>query len=142
MVLHEGDDDEATTTSQTSATSESISRTLDSSANVTPSAGTPSDSLDRNIDPKQMMSSSNDTEKEIQVPLVNNDTLTELKQMSDCDKMKLDNEKASIHDANQDSSNPSGTNEVILQTPPPTYSTCKQDSILVDKLETNGNIVV
>lgn len=143
MVLLEGDEDEVTTTSTTSATSEHVTRTVDSSATATPSAGTPSDSLDRNVDPKQIMSSSNDIESDSKVPLVNEEKFTDLKEMSNQEQTKLETNEPSYHDDNQNTQKSSDTNEckeneVTLQTPPPTYSMSKHDPMLVDKLETNG----
>ena len=68
MGVLEGDEDDATTTSTASATSELTPRAIDSSsAAATPSMGTtPSDSLDRNVDPKEinMSNSSEDLETE------------------------------------------------------------------------------
>ena len=124
MVLHQGDEEEVTTTSTASATSEAAARAVDSSDAATPSLGTPSDSLDRNIDPKQIMNSSEDIESEPQVSSV----IEEQNETNINETFSNPDEEAGLTRDNQSS----------IQAPPPSYSELKQEAISVEKQDISG----
>ena len=126
MVLHQGDEEEATTASTASATSETAARALDSSATATPSLGTPSDSLDRNVDPKEIMNSSENIESEPNVSIV-------AEQQNEMDINKVSNtDVESGLNVNKDDNS-------TIQAPPPSYSELKQEAITVEKQDVPGN---
>ena len=129
MVLHQGDEEEVTTASTASATSEAAARAVDSSDTATPSLGTPSDSLDRNIDPKQIMNSSEDIESE---PQVESSVIEEQNEQTNINETSSEthDEEAGLIIDNQSSS--------ILQAPPPSYSELKQEAISVEKQDISG----
>ena len=116
MVLHQGEEDEVTTASTASATSEATTRAIDSSANATPSLGTPSDSLDRNVDPKQIMDSSDDIESERQVCIVKKQKSINLKEASNPEEVREN-----------------------MTTPPPSYSIAQSGTTQSEeKLDMSG----
>ena len=89
------------------------------------------------------MNSSDDIEIEPQVPLVDEENATGLKQMPTPEQGNLETNDPIVHDDNQNRRSSSDTNEqegneVTLQTPPPSYSMLKQEAILVEKLDING----
>ena len=116
MVVHQGDEDEVTSAS---TASEATTRAVDISASATPS-GTPSDSLDRDADPKQMMNSTDDIESNPELP-----------QASKEDGLSNPNE-----DSNPE--NIRNTNETNMQRPPPSYASLKKEAQLVEKEGSNG----
>ena len=121
MVVHQGEEDEVTTASTASATSEATTRAIDISATASPS-GTPSDSLDRDVDPKEMMQSSDDVESNIELPPVTKENT-----------INNSNEDSNLEDLIQTNSSDSSTRR-----PPPSYSELKQEARLVEKVDNNG----
>lgn len=121
MVVHQGEEDEVTTASTASATSEVTTRPIDISATASPS-GTPSDSLDRDVDPKQMMPSSDDAESNLELP-------QPTKQNTIDDSNKDSNPEEIMQTNSSDSS---------MRKPPPSYSELKQEARLVEKVDNNG----
>ena len=144
MAFEEGEEDEVTTTSTATTASEQVTRTVDSSATATPSAGTPSDSLDRNVDPKNMMSASNDSEEaETQISSTSEERLTSLMETATLEQSKKEGEGQIFPQENQDNSHFTEKdkveeNEVVLQSPPPRYSALKQDPTVVETSEACG----
>lgn len=122
MVVHQGEDDEVTTASTASANSEAATRAVDLSATATPSLGTPSDSLDRDADPKQMINSTDNGESN---PHVSAGT-------------EEDRTSSLNEDSNPEDMRENMTNQSNAQKPPPSYSELKQEAILVDKADSNG----
>ena len=141
MGVLEGDEDDATTTSTASATSELTPRAIDSSsAAATPSMGTtPSDSLDRNVDPKEinMNNSSEDLETELEAtapPESHDASLEEVNQATASDSPINQDEKVTSGKGEND-------NEMCNtdpQDPPPSYETSNREIDLDDKTERNG----
>ena len=121
MVVHQGEEDEVTTASTASATSEATTRAIDISATASPS-GTPSDSLDRDVDPNQMMHSSDDVESNIELPPATKENT-----------INNSNEDSNPEDIIQ--TNPSNCS---MRRPPPSYSEPKQEARLVEKADNNG----
>ena len=144
MAFEEGEEDEVTTTSTATTASEQVTRTVDSSATATPSAGTPSDSLDRNVDPKNMMSVSNDSEEaDTQISATSEERLTSLIETVTSEHGKKEGEGKNFPQENQDDTNLTETNkvdenEVVLKSPPPRYSALKQDPTVVETSEACG----
>ena len=141
MGVLEGDEDDATTTSTASATSDLTPRAIDSSSAVaTPSMGTtPSDSLDRNVDPKEinMSNSSEDleTESEAHASPENHDTCSEevnpaTKSDNAIDKEQTVTIEQSVNDNIVCNTDP--------KDPPPSHETLKRDIALDEKAELNG----
>ena len=141
MGVLEGDEDDATTTSTASAASDLTPRAIDSSsAAATPSMGTtPSDSLDRNVDPKEinMSNSSEDleTESEANALAENPDACSE--------EVNQATEKDKAIDIKQTVTSEQSANDNIVcntdsQDPPPSYETSKRDIALEAKTELNG----
>ena len=116
MVVHQGDEDEVTSAS---TASEATTRAVDISASATPS-GTPSDSLDRDADPKQMINSTDDIESNPELPPASKE-----------DGLSNPNE-----DSNPE--NIRNTNETNMQRPPPSYASLKKEAQLVEKEGSNG----
>lgn len=116
MVVHQGDEDEVTSAS---TASEATTRAVDISASATPS-GTPSDSLDRDADPKQMINSTDDIESNPELPPASKED--------------------ELSDPNEDSNpeNIRNTNETNMQRPPPSYASLKKEAQLVEKEGSNG----
>ena len=116
MVVHQGDEDEVTSAS---TASEATTRAVDISASATPS-GTPSDSLDRDADPKQMINSTDDIESNPELPPA----------------PKEDGLINSNEDSNPESIRE--TNESSIQRPPPSYASLKKEAQLVENASSNG----
>ena len=116
MVVHQGDEDEVTSAS---TASEATTRAVDISASATPS-GTPSDSLDRDADPKQMINSTDDIESN--------------------PKLAPASKEDGLSNPNEDSNpeNIRNTNETNMQRPPPSYASLKKEAQLVEKEGSNG----
>ena len=121
MVVHQGEEDEVTTASTASATSEATTRAIDISATASPS-GTPSDSLDRDVDPKQMMQSSDDAESNLKLPSSTKDNV-------------INNSK---ENSNPDDIIPTNSSDSSMRKSPPSYSELKQEARLVEKVDNNG----
>ena len=141
MGVLEGDEDDATTTSTASAASDLTPRAIDSSSAVaTPSMGTtPSDSLDRNVDPKEinMNNSSDDLETELEATAPPEDHDASLEEVNQA--TKSDN----AIDKDQTVTNEQSINDNIVcntdpQDPPPSYEISKRDIALDDKTEIIG----
>ena len=141
MGVLEGDEDDATTTSTASAASDLTPRAIDSSsAAATPSMGTtPSDSLDRNVDPKEinMSNSSEDLETESEANTLpeNPDACSEEVNQATKSDNAIDKEQT---DTNEQSVNDNIVCNTDSQDPPPSYVTSKRDIALEDKTELNG----
>ena len=116
MVVHQGDEDEVTSAS---TASEATARAVDISASATPS-GTPSDSLDRDADPKQMINSTDDVESNPEMPAASKE-----------DGSSNSNEDSNIETIRE-------TNESSIQRPPPSYASLKKEAQLVEKEGSNG----
>ena len=143
MGVLEGDEDDATTTSTASATSDLTPRAIDSSsAAATPSIGTtPSDSLDRNVDPKEinMSNSSEDleTESEAHASPENHDTCSEEVNQPTKSDNAIDKQQAVT---NEQSDNDNIVCNTDPQDPPPSYETSNREIDLDDKTELNGKL--
>ena len=141
MGVLEGDEDDATTTSTASAASDLTPRAIDSSsAAATPSIGTtPSDSLDRNVDPKEinMSNSSEDleTESEAHASPENHDTCSEEVNQATKSDSPINEDDKITSDHSVDDNKMCNTDP---QDPPPSYETSNQEIDLDDKTEING----
>ena len=151
MVLLEGDEEEVTNTSTSSATPESAPRAEDSSATATPSLGTPSDSLDRNVDPKQIMNSSENIQEELQeAPLTGTETKNNANEndtVTNPNLDKVDTNEPHVDDSNASQRLPDSQNEIeeietTLQTPPPSYSALKEEAVMVEKSDISGMLTL